>query len=124
MKWKIFIEPIVEAIMGQFPIEAGTISWIAAIRTIFGGSVYMNKTFNQLLCIKLLISRCKNILDFGMVSHKWRHFFEKKKSEKIKLYLRCFLFGLIIFEAVEVGTSKQNTKKKKHTKMKNHACMA
>ena len=81
MKWKIFIEPIVEAIMGQFPIEAGTISWIAAIRTIFGGSVYMNKTFNQLLCKKLLNSRCKDILDFGMVSHKWRQFFEKKSAK-------------------------------------------
>ena len=38
MKWKIFVEPIVEAVMRlQFPIEAtGTIPRIAAIRTIFG----------------------------------------------------------------------------------------
>ena len=79
MKWKIFIEPIVEAVMGQFPIEAGTISWIAAIRTIFGGSVYMNKTFNQLLCKKWLNSRCKDILEFGMISHRLI-FFKKKKS--------------------------------------------
>ena len=59
MKWKIFIEPIVEAIMGQFPIEAGTISWIAAIRTIFGigiPTVYINETFNQNYCAKKQIT--------------------------------------------------------------------
>ena len=46
MKWKILIEPVVEAIMRQFPIEArGTIPGVAAIRTIFGIGVYMNETF-------------------------------------------------------------------------------
>ena len=55
MEWKILIEPVVEAIMRQFPIEAsGTIPGVAAIRAIFGIGVYMNETFMNYCAINSL----------------------------------------------------------------------